>query len=88
MTVEITLDYPVEGPMGTVEKLTMRRPKVRDQVAAQEGTNNPAEFELRLYSFLSGQPPEVIAAIDLADYARLNRAYLDFMAPPAKGAAA
>lgn len=81
---EITLAFPVDGPMGRVEKLTLRRPKVRDQVAAQEGTTNPARFELNLYSFITGQPPEVIEALDLADYAKLNRAYLDFMAAPAK----
>lgn len=84
---EITLQYPVVGPLGTVEKVTLRRAKVRDQVAAQEGGGNPAAQEMRLFGFLTGQPPEVLEEMDYVDYLALQKAFTGFLKPPAKSKA-
>lgn len=83
---ELTLEYPIQGPMGRIEKITIRRPKVRDQVAAQEGGGSAAEQELRLFSFITGQPPEVIGEMDYADYLALQKKFTGFLPPRTKEA--
>jgi hypothetical protein len=83
---EIILQYPVQGPTGLVEKVTLRRAKVRDQIAAQEPGGNPAAQEMRLFGFLTGQPPEVLEEMDYADYLTLQKAFTGFLPPRTKEA--
>lgn len=73
-----TLVYPVTAPDGSViTRLTMRRPKVKDDMAAKSGTaGGAAETEAHLFAILTGVAPEVIGDLDLeSDYAALSLLY-------------
>lgn len=66
---EITLKYPVTLATGKViDKLSLRRPKVRDLKAVQRAHDKSEEQELALLSLLAGLTPEDIEELDLADY--------------------
>lgn len=72
---EIKLKYPVRlGSGQTIEKLTLRRPRVGDlRTAAQLGSDS--EQELALFSRLTGLVPEDLDALDLADYKALQNTF-------------
>ena len=65
-----------------VERLSMRRPLVRDIRGAHQAAGAGAlesEIELHLFAHLTGQTVEALEAMDLAiDYAQLQQAYRDF----------
>ena len=63
----------------TRKKLTVRRPKVRDRLAAEgDGTLTPAHVEVRLLGMVSGLSPDEISLMDMADYFRLQKQMRDF----------
>ena len=73
---EITLEFPLTLPDGTVvEKLTLRRAKVRDMKAAQRRGDTPEEREIALFALLCtpALAPEDLEGMDLADYGQLQR---------------
>lgn len=79
--VEIKLDFPVDMDGATVGVLTMRRPKVRDQLMAQkQAGNDPAKTEILLFSFLCEVSPSNMEELDIADYDKLREAYSVFRA--------
>lgn len=80
----IKLQYPVEHNGTTYEELTMRRPKVRDQLAATKKSGSDAEFEAALFADLAEVEPAVIEGLDMLDYTELQRAYKDFFGLPRK----
>lgn len=80
-SVEIKLDFPVDMDGATVGVLTMRRPKVRDQLMAQkQAGNDPAKTEILLFSFLCEVAPSSMEELDIADYEKLREAYSVFRA--------
>lgn len=92
----IQLAYPITCPhQGQVTQLTLRRAKVRDLIAAQEGDSSPPRVEVRLFSILTGLAPATLEEMDEADYLRLQNAYAGFRkagpatvsAPPSSGSA-
>ena len=78
-TVTISLDYPVEANGVEASSLTMRRPKVRDQLAAERGGGLRAEVEVRLFANLCEVPDTAIEGLDMSDYRKLTDAYEDFL---------
>jgi len=78
--MDIDLKYPVQSDGRSVEKLSMRRPKVRDLLAAEKAAKGNAGQEIRLFSLLCEVPPAVIEDLDVADYGRLQEAYRGFLA--------
>ena len=62
-----------------VDSLTMRRPKVRDLVTAQQTATSDVDAELRRYCNLTEQPPEVLLKLDFADYLALDEAFNRFL---------
>jgi hypothetical protein len=73
------LQYPVTVAGQEYKKLTMRRPKVKDDLAAQAQAKSEGEREAFLFAILTGVPPEVIRELDqAADYARLQEEYQGF----------
>lgn len=85
----IPLDFPVElSPHPAVTRLEMRRPKVRDELDSKRGGGTDADIEVRLFALLTGQAPEVITELDLADYDKLQDAFADFRKAPARSAGA
>lgn len=81
---KITLDYPVNlPPHPPVNELTMRRPKVKDELEAKRGRLDEGEIEIALFASLTGQAPEVIHELDLIDYDKLQETLRDFRKKPA-----
>lgn len=76
---EIKLEYPVESNGVTIELLSMRRPKVRDQIAAQKGDKPFPEIEKTLFSNLCEVAPAVIEELDMKDYKKLQNTYSGFL---------
>ena len=56
----IKLDYPVDG----VDSISMRRPKVRDMLAADKASGSDAEKEINMFSNLCEQTPGFIQDLD------------------------
>jgi hypothetical protein len=78
--MEIELKHPVQADGRSVDRLVVRRPRVRDLLAAEKAAKGNAEQEIRLFSYLCEVPPAVIEELDLADYGRLQEAYKGFLA--------
>ena len=76
---QVKLHYPVTVNGADVEALNLRRPTVRDMLAADKARGSDAEKEIRMFCNLCEVGPEVIESLDLADYARLQKAYQGFL---------
>lgn len=81
MTTTITLDHPIEIEGETIQTLTMRRPRVRDDLAKERGGTSAAAQEVQFFADLCGVKAAVIKELDLADYAKLGSAYTGFFQP-------
>jgi len=79
LTETIDLLVPVEVDGKVYETLTMRRPKVADQLLMSKLKGSDDEKEVRLFANLCEESPEVIKALDLADYMRLQETYRGFL---------
>ncbi|MCF7936837.1 MAG: phage tail assembly protein [Synergistales bacterium] len=79
MTTEIKLDHPLTIDGKTVESLTLRRPKVKDQRNAEKAAADPGGQELALFGALTGINPEDLEELDMKDYGKLQEAYGDFL---------
>lgn len=79
MRTDITLDYPIEIDGVEVKVLKMRRPKVRDMIAATKGRGDNAESEAKLFANLCELTEEDIRELDLADYKKLQDTFNDFL---------
>jgi hypothetical protein len=76
----IELEYPVAFKSKEYTTLTMRRPKVRDQLAADKAGVTQAERETALFGNLCDVPPGVIEELDMKDYGQLQERYESFLA--------
>lgn len=75
----IALDYPIEADGVRLERLTIRRPKVRDLLTANKsGGGDDVQREIRLFANLCEVAPETIEGLDMADYGKLQEAYAGF----------
>ncbi len=75
----IKLEYPVEIDKVKIDKLEMRRPKVRDQVAAKKASGSSDDLEIKLFANLCEVSPDVIEGMDMKDYVSLQREYKSFL---------
>ena len=75
----VPFDLPVEHDGTKYDSLTIRRARARDQLAADAGGGTDAQKEARLFANLCEVSPDVIGLLDLGDYRRLQRAFLDFL---------
>ncbi|RKT98848.1 phage tail assembly protein [Burkholderia sp. Nafp2/4-1b] len=77
--VTVTLTYPIQLNGVSCDRLTLRRPKVRDMRGAQKlAPNDPEQQELILFASLAEVAPDELEAMDLADYERVQDAYYSF----------
>lgn len=79
MNETINLVHPVMSAGVELCSLSMRRPKVRDQLAVERDKRSEAEKEVRLFANLCEVAPETIEDLDMADYARLQETYRGFI---------
>ena len=75
----IKLKHPIKVDGVEIQELTMRRPKVRDQIAAEKGGGSDAEKELRMFANLCEITPQSLEEMDMVDYKALQEAYVDFL---------
>ena len=76
---EIKLQYPITVDGEEVAVLTMRRPKVKDQLAADKTTGTDAEKEIRMFANLCDIAPSALDELDLADYVKLQEVFTGFL---------
>ena len=75
----IKLTHPVLVDGDTVNALQLRRPRVRDMLAADKAAGTEAEKEVRMFANLCEVTPGVIEALDLTDYMTLQETYRGFL---------
>jgi hypothetical protein len=80
-TVEIELDFPIKIEGIECRRLTLRRPKVGDMLAAEEGSKGQSEQETEILAFanLCMVTPVEIRDLDLGDYKKLQKAFSGFL---------
>lgn len=76
-TIEIKHPISVDGVK--VKSLKLRRPKVRDMLSVESGQISDAEKEINLFANLCEVTPEALMELDMSDYAKLQKAYQDFL---------
>lgn len=81
MTKTLQLDYPIEAEGRTHTTLTLRRPKVRDQLAAAKASGTDEDKEIQLLANLADLPPSALHELDMADYLKIQEALADFLSP-------
>ena len=75
----IELKYPIDSSGESVDKLTMRRSKVKDRlIVAKMKNSSDEEKEIRLFANVCEVAPNIIEELDESDYANLQKAYMDF----------
>jgi hypothetical protein len=74
----ISLTFPIIIDGVEVKSLNLRRPKVKDQLAAQSG-GSEMEREVNLFANLTEQTPETIKDLDLKDYQSLQEGFASFL---------
>ena len=79
MHTTIELEYPVIFKGAEIATLSMRRMKVRDQIAVAKQGGIDAEQEVRLFANLCEVTPEVIEGLDFKDYRKVQDAYRGFL---------
>lgn len=77
--VKIKLTHSIEIDGAKVSVIQLRRPKVRDMLSVEKSVDNDAEKEIQLFSNLSELSPDNLLELDMADYAKLQKAYQDFL---------
>ena len=80
-SVEIALDFPIKIEGVECSRLTLRRPKVGDILAAEEGAKGRGEKEIEILTFanLCMVTPTEIRDLDLDDYQKLAKAFSAFL---------
>ena len=81
LSIEIPLDYPIRIEGVEVGSLTLRRPKQKDLKAAALGNPTDQQIEEKLFSNLLQITPADLGELDMADYRKLQDAYMSFQSP-------
>lgn len=74
-TVTLKVDYVDDSVSPPVTELVMRRPKVKDQIAASKAGRDPETQECTLFATLCSVPVTTITNLDMADYMKIQAAY-------------
>ena len=74
----IELDFPITIAGVEVTTVTMRRPKVRDELAMQKSKASDAEKAVNLIASLCELTPDEVYELDASDFAKLEKQYVDF----------
>ena len=77
-TAKIELDFPIEISGVEVKHLVIRRPKVRDDLAASKTNGSDEDKSLALVSNLCEVTIDDLLGLDSADYGKLERQVQDF----------
>jgi len=75
---KVELKYPIEVDGVTVSVLSLRRPRVRDRLAAEKLGKSDAEKEIALIALLAEIPHEALHELDMGDYSAVQQALTGF----------
>jgi hypothetical protein len=78
-TIKLSQAITIEN--NTYEKLSLRRPKVRDRLAVERLKKTDAEKEITMIANLAEVTVEVIEELDLADYGKIQEVLQSFLEP-------
>lgn len=76
--VEITLDFPVQLADRLLDKVTIRRPVMRDMVKHQIGAEMKIQDSINLIADLCGLLPPELEELDTCDFEKLQNQLLSF----------
>ena len=76
--VEISLDFPVQLADRLLDKVEIRRPKMRDMVKHNIGLDMSMEDSVNLIADLCGLVPPEIEEMDTCDFEKLQNQLLSF----------
>jgi len=75
----IKLKYPIDVAGEQITSLNLRRPKVRDMLAADKAAEGEAEKEVAMFANLCEVSRDTILELDGVDYGQLQKAYSGFL---------
>lgn len=76
--VEIALEFPYQTPDGLLEKVTMRRPKLKDMIRHNAGADMNLQDSAELIAELCGLVPPEVEEMDITDFEKLQDQLLSF----------
>jgi hypothetical protein len=78
---KITLQFPITLSGVATDTVTMRRPKVRDRLEADNmfGAGQEGQREMHFFTSLTELAPEELGEIDLGDYVRMQQVFSGFL---------
>ncbi|WP_027390861.1 phage tail assembly protein [Chrysiogenes arsenatis] len=77
--MQINLKHPITVDGAEVKVLTMRAPRVRDELAAAKSSKMQEERDVRLLANLCEVTPETIEELHIVDFKQLQEGYRDFL---------
>lgn len=75
---QVQLTYPVFIGETEVTSLSIRRPRVRDQLVADKQNKDNADKEVHLMSLLAEVEKDVILQLDMEDYEEVQNTIMGF----------
>jgi hypothetical protein len=81
-SVTVKLSAPVQDAGVELPSLTMRRPKVRDQLIVDAMNASQAQKEIAMYANLCEVSPDALKDLYLSDYRALQEAFESFLKKP------
>lgn len=78
-TAKVELLVPLKVSGVEVQHVVVRRPKVRDRVAAQKATSNEADQTVHLVASLTEVPIEDLLEMDGSDFQRIENQVAAFL---------
>jgi hypothetical protein len=79
--IKVKLSEPIKIDGVLVHELSLRRPKVRDLLAASKKDISESEREVNLVANLAEIPTDVIHELDMRDYLKIQDVLKDFLSP-------
>lgn len=84
-TVVVELDFPIQLADRLLDKISLRRPTMKDlRINPIKGQDDVAG-EMRHFGALTGLKLEELDMLDIADYQKLQEAYISFRTPTGTG---
>ena len=77
--IQVKLNYAITVDGVQVDKLSLRRPKVRDMLGVETSHSNDAQKEIHLFAHLCEVSPDCLMDLDMADYSKLQTVYQGFL---------
>ena len=75
----VTLEYPITVNCASISRISLRRPKVSDELAAKKAGDSEMQ-EITLIANLAELAPSDILQLDSADFRKLTGVLLSFFA--------